>query len=199
MRRSERASNSNSNSNSTSYVNSNAMNPPPVNGAVEASPRSAAPLSTASPDALQTDMRKIMDVVDELRRASAGSLLQLPQLVVCVDQPSGKSSVLEAITEIPFPRKENLCTRFATEIILRQSRAESISTKIIPDKDRPASELRILNGFKSTISSFEDLPASMDQATKLMGLGYDARSGPLKAFSRDVFSIETSGPGRAQL
>ncbi len=41
------------------------------------------------------------DQIDNTSRVSA----------VCEDQLSGKSSVLEAITEIPFPRKENLCTR----------------------------------------------------------------------------------------
>lgn len=56
--------------------------------------------------------------------------------VACGDQSSGKSSVLEAITEIPFPRRENLCTRFATEIVLRRLPESFIATKIIPDKAR---------------------------------------------------------------
>jgi hypothetical protein len=63
--------------------------------------------------------------------------VSLPQIVVCGDQLSGKSSVLEAITEIPFPRKENLCTRFATEIVLRRAPTPSIRTRIIPEKTRP--------------------------------------------------------------
>ena len=42
--------------------------------------------------------------------------------------------------------------------------------RIIPDKNRPASELGKINSFKKTILSFEDLPALMNQATKLMGL-----------------------------
>jgi hypothetical protein len=63
-----------------------------------------------------TDQRKVLDIVDNLRRIGLNSLLQLPQIVVIGDQSSGKSSVLEALTEIPFPRKENLCTRFATEV-----------------------------------------------------------------------------------
>ena len=78
-------------------------------------------VTTSSLEALQSDgQRKIMDIVDKLRRTGLNGVVQLPQLVVCGDQSSGKSSVLEAITEIPFPRKENLCTRFATEIVLRQ-------------------------------------------------------------------------------
>lgn len=75
-------------------------------------------VTTSSLQALQSaDQRKVMDIVDKLRRTGLNGIVELPQLVVCGDQSSGKSSVLEAITEIPFPRKENLCTRFATEVI----------------------------------------------------------------------------------
>jgi GTPase SAR1 family protein len=74
-------------------------------------------VTTNSLQALQSeDQRKVMDIVDKLRRTALSGIVELPQLVVCGDQSSGKSSVLEAITEIPFPRKENLCTRFATEV-----------------------------------------------------------------------------------
>lgn len=74
-------------------------------------------VTTSSLQALQSeDQRKVMDIVDRLRRTGLSGIVELPQLIVCGDQSSGKSSVLEAITEIPFPRKENLCTRFATEV-----------------------------------------------------------------------------------
>ncbi|KAK4971963.1 hypothetical protein LTR28_012659, partial [Elasticomyces elasticus] len=127
-------------------------------------------LSTGSLDALQNEeMRKVMDVVDNLRRTGLGAILQLPQLVVCGDQSSGKSSVLEAITEIPFPRKENLCTRFATEIILRRARVETVSIRIIPDKLRPAGEVDALQSYKWTINDFTELPDLMDEVTDLMG------------------------------
>jgi hypothetical protein len=74
-------------------------------------------LTTESLKDLQSsDERRLLDVVDKLRRVGLNGTLELPQLVVCGDQSSGKSSVLEAITEIPFPRKAGLCTRFATEV-----------------------------------------------------------------------------------
>lgn len=78
-------------------------------------------VTTNSLKALQSaDQRKVMDIVDKLRRTGLSGIVELPQLVVCGDQSSGKSSVLEAITEIPFPRKENLCTRFATEVCAQE-------------------------------------------------------------------------------
>ena len=156
-------------------------------------------IGSSSLDALQSkDSRKVMDIVDKLRRGGLSSELQLPQLVVSGDQSSGKSSVLEAITEIPFPRKENLCTRFATEIILRRATTASITTKITPDKQRPAEEQKTLDAFKSTIHDFSELPDLMEEATDLMGLGDDG-NGVVRAFSRDVLSIEIAGPGRPHL
>ncbi|KAI7219756.1 hypothetical protein KC333_g2798 [Hortaea werneckii] len=138
--------------------------------------------------------------IDKLRRSGLSGIVQLPQLVVSGDQSSGKSSVLEAITEIPFPRKENLCTRFATEIILRRAPQVSISTKVIPDKVRPKAEKKRLEGFKRTIGDFGELPKLMEEATDLMGLGGDdGGSGTARAFSRDVLSIEIAGPGRPHL
>ncbi|KAF2116621.1 P-loop containing nucleoside triphosphate hydrolase protein [Lophiotrema nucula] len=156
-------------------------------------------ITTGSLKALHgNDQRKVMDIVDKLRRAGLSGVVELPQLAVCGDQSSGKSSVLEAITEIPFPRKENLCTRFATEIILRRSPTSSISITITPDKLRPPIEQESLRAFSKTIEDFKQLPDVIDDATQVMGLG---RVGEInsKAFSRDVLSVEICGPDRPQL
>lgn len=45
-----------------------------------------------------TGERQLLDVVDKLRRAGLNGTIKLPQLVVCGDQSSGKSSVLEAVS-----------------------------------------------------------------------------------------------------
>ena len=158
-------------------------------------------LQTASLDELQSsDYRQILDVVDRLRLCGLGSILQLPQLVVCGNQSSGKSSVLEAITEVPFPRKENLCTRFATEIVLRRAPKDAIHTKIIPDKTRSEAEIAKLMAFSQTITDFSELPALIEKATDLMGLNtVDGSSNGTKAFTRDVLSVEIAGPDRLQL
>jgi hypothetical protein len=156
-------------------------------------------LTTDSLKKLQSDgERKVMDIVDKLRRSGLSSVLELPQLVVCGDQSSGKSSVLEAITEIPFPRKENLCTRFATEIVLRRQPTNSVSIKITPDKLRTKEEQTKLAAFSKTITDLSELPDVIEEATLAMGLG---RVGELhsRAFSRDVLSVEICGPDRPQL
>lgn len=117
---------------------------------------------------------------------------------MCGDQSSGKSSVLEAINEIPFPRKENLCTRFATEIILRRSPNSTISITITPDKLRPKQEQTKLKSFSKTINDFKQLPDIIEVATEVMGLGAVGGIGS-RAFSRDVLSVQIDGPDRPQL
>jgi GTPase SAR1 family protein len=159
-------------------------------------------LSTTTPslDALQTaNQREVLNIVDSLRKCGIDDIIPLPQLVVCGDQSSGKSSVLEAITEIPFPRRENLCTRFATEIVLRRSPNSSIATKIIPDKARPAKQKEELAKFKLFITNFDELPDLIDSATKAMGIGDTDSGTTLRAFASDVLSIEICGPDRPQL
>lgn len=154
-------------------------------------------LSTAALTKLQSkDERRLLDVVDKLRRTGLNGTIELPQLVVCGDQSSGKSSVLEAITEIPFPRKAGLCTRFATEIILRRESKVSVTVKIVPGKHRSEAEQRKLVAFNKTLQYVGQLPDLIDAATEQMGLG---KIGSSKAFSRDVLSIEICGPNRPQL
>lgn len=81
---------------------------------------------------LQTrEQIELLDVIDALRAEGLSEYTALPQLIVCGDQSSGKSSVLEAISSVPFPRKDTLCTRFATEVILRRATDEFIAVSIV--------------------------------------------------------------------
>lgn len=90
-----------------------------------------------------------------MRKCGLDSILSLPQLVVCSNQSAGKSSVLEALTEIPFPRNDNLYTRYATEIDLRRSDIDSLTIKVILDDNRPTSEKETIRGFEETITDFD--------------------------------------------
>lgn len=51
--------------------------------------------------------------------------------MVIGDQSSGKSSVLEGITRIPFPVSDQLCTRFATEVSLHNSSSDDVTSMSI--------------------------------------------------------------------
>ncbi|KAJ5164199.1 uncharacterized protein N7500_006029 [Penicillium coprophilum] len=67
----------------------------------------------------------LLNKIDRLLACNLSEYVNLPQLVVVGDQFSGKSSVLEGLTKLPFPRDSGLCTRFATHIIFRRTRADT--------------------------------------------------------------------------
>lgn len=147
---------------------------------------------------LQTeDQRVVLDTVSQVRKCGLDSILSLPQIVVCGDQSAGKSSVLEALTEIPFPRNDNLCTRFATEISLRREPVTRLTIRVIPDSSRPQEEQDAIKAFSECITDFAELPNIMDKAMKVMGISDADGSG--SAFSKDTLSIEIQGPDRPQL
>ncbi|CAG8066834.1 unnamed protein product [Penicillium salamii] len=62
----------------------------------------------------------LLQKIDKLFECNVGEHVDLPQLVVFGDQSSGKSSVLEGLTKVNFPRDSGLCTWFATKITFRR-------------------------------------------------------------------------------
>jgi GTPase SAR1 family protein len=139
----------------------------------------------------------MLNIVAQVRKCRLESILALPQLVMCGDQSARKSSILEALTKIPFPRNNKLYTRFATEIIMRRSTVDSLTIKVIPDNKRPTSEKESIKTFAETIQDFKELPKIMDRAIAVMGIGTSAPQA--SAFARDVLSVEIKGPLRPQL
>jgi GTPase SAR1 family protein len=159
------------------------------------------PPSTTTLDQFQTEeQRLVLDTVAQIRKSGLEGVLSLPQLVVCGDQSAGKSSVLEALTEIPFPRSDTLCTRFATEITLRCAPSEALHIRIIPADTRSPAEQEKIKAFSETIADFTDLPTIMAKAMDMIGLAPDGSGDvPMRTFARDVLSIEIEGPTRPQL
>src|SRR2546423_8697364 len=105
------------------------------------------------------DHSELLDVIDRLRSQGVNHYVELPQLIVCGDQSSGKSSVLEAVSGLRFPTKDNLCTRFATELILRRGREVSVTITIVPGDQRTDSEREKLQEFKSPTTVLENFAA----------------------------------------
>lgn len=136
----------------------------------------------------------LLNDIDKLRSHGISQYVNLPQLIVCGDQSSGKSSVLDAISGIPFPTKDNLCTRFATEVILRHTSNINISVAIVPGPGRSEEEQRKLLAFRHNSVDLENFPVLIDDAKSCMGVTHSS-----SAFSTDVLRLEISGPNQPHL
>lgn len=137
---------------------------------------------------------QLLDEIDKLRSDGISHYVSLPQLIVCGDQSSGKSSVLEAISGISFPTKDNMCTQFATEVILRKAAAVTISVTIVPSPTRSKDERDRMLEFRRKLKTLKAFPELIDQAKNAMGV-----SGSANAFSKDVLRVKISGPDNPQL
>lgn len=140
------------------------------------------------------DHRDLLDAIDKLRSQGVSRMVDLPQVIVCGDQKAGKSSVLEAISHVPFPTKDTLCTRFATELILRRSNDVGIRATVIR-ADGSTSEDDVLFSSDDVTAEF-CISGIIEQARARMGL-YDRIQDA--TFSRDVLRIELSGPDQPHL
>ncbi|KAI0886790.1 P-loop containing nucleoside triphosphate hydrolase protein [Annulohypoxylon maeteangense] len=145
------------------------------------------------------DHKTLMDVIDKLRSKGINRYVNLPQIVVCGDQSSGKSSVLQAISGMTFPTQDNLCTRFATELILRhtgENGEEKCHVSISPGIDRSKEERARLEQFQySEIPDQNNIGVLVDKAKEAMGVGADRG----RTFCQDVLRIELSGPTQPHL
>jgi GTP-binding protein EngB required for normal cell division len=143
---------------------------------------------------LSEDHRDLLDVIDELRSQGINRLVDLPEIIVCGDQSAGKSSVLEAISQRPFPTKDGLCTRFATELILRRDTEEHVAVSIIPGPGRLPDEKARLKEWRPSFPIADDgLGLIIEEAKQKMGL-QDS-----KAFGNDSLRIVISGPKQPHL
>ena len=140
------------------------------------------------------DQLDLLDSVDCLRSQGISHYVSLPQIIVCGDQSSGKSSVLEAISGVSFPTKSNLCTRFPTELVLRKTSHIGVSVSIVPHHSRSESEQLSLGSFHEQLDGFDGLPLLIENAKAAMGISTHG-----KAFSKDLLRIEVSGPDRPHL
>jgi len=70
-----------------------------------------APEDSRLESAFSTRLKPKLDAIEQVRSDLTVENIEVPGVVVIGDQSAGKSSVLESISGINFPRGENTCTR----------------------------------------------------------------------------------------
>ncbi|KAK4032118.1 hypothetical protein C8A01DRAFT_51023 [Parachaetomium inaequale] len=134
------------------------------------------------------DSNSLLDTIDSLREIGVSNFVDLPQIIVVGDQSSGKSSVLEAISRVRFPVDGDLCTRFATELVLRRAPSGETTSNVSIQFADSGDAARL--SFKRTTFDKEKLPDLIKEAKEVMGI----RNGGAKQFSKDILRIEVTGP-----
>ncbi len=120
-------------------------------------------------------------------------------------QSTGKSSLLQSLTDIPFPVGTGCCTRFATRIVSRRTAPGTLSNVKITI-DPPTSDVDYFgyppnDAYKRysremTNLNVDEFAEIIDQVADVLGItkGQGKRN---KNFATEVLKIELSGPGRS--
>ncbi|KAK4181009.1 P-loop containing nucleoside triphosphate hydrolase protein [Triangularia setosa] len=141
---------------------------------------------------------KLLLKIDKLRERNIGKHVPLPQLVVVGDQSSGKSSLLESLTGIPFPRDVGLCTRYATQITQRRDNSTHVNITIIPGPRSTDEHKSHVETYYGSALSGDDLrakfPAILQEVNARMGIRLSSSAKGGTVFSEDILKIEICGP-----
>ncbi|KAI1436314.1 hypothetical protein GGR50DRAFT_686501 [Xylaria sp. CBS 124048] len=132
---------------------------------------------------LSGERKTLIDAIDSLRKHGIAHRVDIPQIIVVGEPSSGKSSVLEAISRVRFPVKDRLCTRIATELVLRTDPQVKLRVRV-----RPSSfSSHLAHTFDETSFDKDDLPRIVEEAETHLLRG-------ALGFSEDVLRIEICAP-----
>ncbi|KAJ0355578.1 hypothetical protein KNSL1_000705 [Colletotrichum chrysophilum] len=142
---------------------------------------------------------RIIQVMNKVRALDNHDVVP-HQLVVCGSQSSGKSSVLGAITGIPFPSGRGMCTRYVVEVTLAYSANDYLSITIKPGPKRTKDERRRLKGFEKKKERLVGNPEGIlinyvEEAHRLIFAGTEDE----QSISEDILAIKMAGPRKRAL
>ncbi|KAI7947846.1 hypothetical protein MJO28_009754 [Puccinia striiformis f. sp. tritici] len=122
--------------------------------------------------------RSLLDKVYETRKLGLTSKICLPQIAVVGDQSSGKSTLLEYISGVTFPKDSELCTCFVTEVRMRH--ADEFSARVLVN-GKVDSRLKVPE-------SKEDVASVIETAKTLF------MDGRKRVIYDDILTVDLSGP-----
>ncbi|SPO04599.1 uncharacterized protein DNG_07284 [Cephalotrichum gorgonifer] len=151
-------------------------------------------------DPFQSEENRILfEAIDFIQSSDLKHHVEIPELVVIGEQSTGKSSLLQALIDIPFPVGTGCCTRFATRVVSERTppgtksrvkiRIEAPQTPI-PEFGEP--EECPEYEFAAESLSADEFDKIIKEARIKAGGGRDSKN-----FSAFVLRIELSGPHRS--
>ncbi|KAH8199941.1 hypothetical protein TruAng_005880 [Truncatella angustata] len=162
-------------------------------------------------DPFDTEYSRILfDALDQLQSNGTSQHIPIPQLVIVGEQSTGKSALLQSLTDIPFPVGSGLCTRFATRIVSKRTGPNTsnqfkvtivepeVTIKGLSYAEDDAYKEYVRIGDSLTPEEFGSIMDEVyDLAADYMGIK-PGKGDDKKNFATQVLRIELSGPGRSQ-
>ncbi|KAJ5520178.1 hypothetical protein N7463_000631, partial [Penicillium fimorum] len=138
----------------------------------------------------QLHQASLLDTIDRLRTLGVGEIVSLPQMIVCGSKSNGKRSIIEAISRVGFPVKNDLYTGFVTEIILRRRPTTSFKVSIEPGPSRKSDkDLQRIKAFEPTVHPNPEQSASLiGKAMEFLGPSIE------DGLTDDIIKVEVYGP-----
>ena len=127
----------------------------------------------------------LLNSVNSLCSQDISHYVSLPQIIVCSNQLSEKSSVLKAISGVSFSIKSNLSTWFLTELVFHKISQINVNISIIPHQVCIKSEQLTLSSFHKKLKDFKKLPNLIENTKTTMRI-----STHNKAFLKNLFWVE---------
>ncbi|CAM9738719.1 unnamed protein product, partial [Ectocarpus sp. 13 AM-2016] len=125
------------------------------------------------------DVKPWLNLVDDLSNLTRDAEISVPQICVMGDQSSGKSSVLEALAGVPFPRGSGLVTRCPIRLSMKRSAKGSRWSAVAHASNEPS---------KSHSAS------TPGQLTKLLERLTDGLTSTSSNFSTETINVRLSSP-----
>ncbi|CAM9766895.1 unnamed protein product, partial [Discosporangium mesarthrocarpum] len=132
------------------------------------------------------DVRPWLNLVDDLSNLTHDAEISIPQICVMGDQSSGKSSVLEALSGIPFPRGSGLVTRCPIRLSMKRSISGSRWSAVAYTSSAPSTSY--------SASSPEDLTKAWATEGFVLERLTDKLTKTSSNFSTESINVKLSAP-----
>ena len=139
---------------------------------------------------------EVLDSIEKLQQTSICADIDTPRIVICGDHSSDKDSLLEALTQLPFPPRSSEMQCSATELVMRYAPNPRVYASIRPDPSRLIEDTLYLRRFR-----YMSQVVSQSETERLFcnAIGHLNKLQSTSGYWYDTLRIEISGPTQLPL
>ena len=142
------------------------------------------------------EQAEILDSIEKLQQTPICADIDTPRIVICGDHTSDKESLIEALTQLPFPPGSSNTQCCIVEFVMRYAANPRVYASIRPSPTRVKTTIRHLREFKYTSQV-----VSQSETERLFrkAAGHLNKLQLQSGYWHDTLRIEVSGPTQLPL